>query len=420
MKEKPSKIKRDKPKPKYEEGPVPGSIIMPRKYKIIKSSVFLIVIGLVFILFPIINMIGPWLANPGLKGPYLSWTLDPRTTMTISWQTPEKCNSILDFGLATETDFTNTTTNATESQFHSITLTGLDPNTRYKYRIRTTTLENFWGLDKTYTFTTAINSSEAFKFVIYGDNRPGTFKENAHPSVVNAIRSETDSAFTINVGDLVHRPRNLAQWDRFFWEIKDLAATKPYLTSLGNHEYDEGNDPDYGANYFQFLYLPQPEWYYSFNYSNAHFISLNLSTNHIVFSQTELNWLKNDLQKIPADMWKIVYFHVPPYSSGAHGNNQIIIDEIVPILEQYNAVVIAGHDHNYEHLFVNKTHYVVTGGGGSPLEVGLIPGPNTVYLEITFCYTLVDINGANMSVITKRPDGSIVDQFEIGSYGVIA
>ncbi|MHA1294935.1 MAG: fibronectin type III domain-containing protein [Promethearchaeota archaeon] len=416
MKESNSKLKNEKEKSKYEEGQVPGSIKIPPKYKLIKLSVFIVVVISVLLIFPLLNSIGPWQNTSSLKGPYLSWTEDPKTSMTISWQTPAECDSIVEYREKGSSDW-NESSRAYETMYHSITLRGLKSDTKYEYRIKTSTRDDLWGLDEEkYTFKTAPNSiDEKFSFCIYGDNRPGNFKENAHKRLVDAMLLEDDAVFTINVGDLVHRPKNLEQWDRFFWEIKELAAIKPYFSALGNHEYDEGSDPDYGANYFRFFHFPENgknEFYYSFNYSNVHFIALNMSTSHLYISDDEIEWFEKDLIKNDGK-WKVVYFHVPPFSSGGHDDNQEIIDKMVPLFEKYNVVVFCGHDHHYEHQIVNDIHYIITGGGGSPLEVGLDPSSNTEYLEITYCYTFVSIDGNKMTITTKRPNGSIVDEFTI-------
>ena len=58
-------------------------------------------------------------------------------------------------------------------------------------------------------------------------------------------------------------------------------------------------------------------------------------------------------------MWNIVYFHVPPYSSSSHGNDQDVIDKYGEIFEKYNVVVFSGHAHLYEHLIVNDIHYFI-------------------------------------------------------------
>jgi len=409
-----SNLKREKQKREYKEGQVEGSYILYREDKLKKIAVFIIVMSLILIIFPLVNYIGPWLQNPGLKGPYLSWTEDPTTTMTISWQTPEECDSIVEYRREGESSYTSIK-DSDKSLYHSITLDGLSPNKEYEYRIKSDTRDDLWGLDEqVYKFRTAPSTFKSFKFVIYGDNRIGNFKETAHKSIIRAILKEEDAAFTLNVGDLVHRPEKLVEWDRFFWEIKELAAIKPYFSALGNHEYDEGNNPDYGKNYFKFFHFPKPEWYYSFNYSNVHIIALNMSTSHLKISDEEIDWLENDLKKVDGKgFWKIIFFHVPPYSSGGHGENEEIIDKMVPIFEKYNAIVFCGHDHHYEHMKVDDIHYIITGGGGAPLNIEIEQKSYSIYMELTFCYTLVEIDGDEMEIITKRPDGSIVDQFTI-------
>ncbi len=406
-----------KSEPKYEEGEIPGSILIPAKEKKIKLAVFFIVLLLLVSIFPLVNYIGPWQATPNLKAPYLSWVDDPQTTMTISWETPDKCDSVVEYGLVESINFTHEEKLSAETQLHSITLKNLDPDTEYKYKIGTESRSDLWGLDeKTYTFKTAPSSQNSkFNFIVYGDNRIGNFKESAHNLVLDAILTEKNIEFTLNVGDLVHRPQNLEQWDRFFYEIKELSATMPYFTSLGNHEYDEGPAPDYGENYFKFFNFPQNgknEFYYSFNYSNAHIIALNFSTSDMEISEREITWLENDLEKNKGK-WNIVFFHVPAYSSGGHGENEQIIEKAVPLFENYSVVVFNGHDHHYEHMIVNDIHYIIAGGGGAPLNIANEQKPYSEYMELTFCYTVVGIDDDEMTITTKRIDGSVVDDFII-------
>lgn len=394
-------------------GAIPGTVVVSPKIKLVKIIIFIIPIALVLLFYPIISGTGPWLQYPGLKGPYLSWVDDPKRTMTISWETPEECDSIVNYGLKSNPTFTDTIIINAQTKYHSITLTGLIPDSQYKYQVSSTNQE-LWGLDETYYFRTAHDTNQKTKFVIYGDIRPGTFESNMHAPIVQAISREKPE-FVINVGDLVNRPKRLDHWDRFFFEIKDLASSVPYFSALGNHEYDEGSDPDYGANYFKFFNFPQngeSEFYYYFTYSNILFITLNMSTSDLIISQSEVDWLERIIN-LPDNiykLWKIVYFHVPPFSSGAHDDNPEIIEKMVPIFEKYNLTVIAGHDHNYEYIIVNNIHYIVTGGGGAPLELNLRNKPYTIYKESTFCYTLVEVEGNHMTLITKRLDGSVVQQ----------
>ena len=64
-----------------------------------------------------------------------------------------------------------------------------------------------------------------------------------------------------------------------------------------------------------------------------------------------------------------MFFHQPPYSSGAHGSTTDMQTTLVPLFEQYDVdLVLNGHDHNYERFDkINGVQYIVTGGGGNSL-----------------------------------------------------
>lgn len=51
------------------------------------------------------------------------------------------------------------------------------------------------------------------------------------------------------------------------------------------------------------------------------------------------------------------------YSVCEHGNSQTLIDHLKPLLEQYGAHYLSGHDHCMENLVENGVHYFVSGMG---------------------------------------------------------
>ena len=133
--------------------------------------------------------------------------------------------------------------------------------------------------------------------------------------------------------------------------IQDYKFNLPYMTSSGNHEP--------AARYSQFLHadINYPEGavsgqgvYYSYDYDYAHFVVLN--TNDV--SNTQINWLKDDLEAAKDAKWKIVMMHISPYSTGDHSNkteNQNIVQKLTPIFsEKHVDLVLQAHDHTY-----NKT-----------------------------------------------------------------
>ena len=149
----------------------------------IKKFIFIPSIILMFVGLLSLNHIGPWLETPFTKAPYLSWSQDPMTTMTISWETPLPTTGVIEYGKSSSygnkivmDDVGNVT------WLHIVTLTGLEPNTTYHYRVYSTSYFTlYFLLDR--TFTTAPNDTRRFSFAVYGDNRPDVFGITAHQIV---------------------------------------------------------------------------------------------------------------------------------------------------------------------------------------------------------------------------------------------
>src|SRR5262249_22525381 len=83
--------------------------------------------------------------------------------------------------------------------FHVFAIGGLLPRTRYEYEVALEKGEKDKG-----TFTTAPqpDSGAPFRFIIYGDNRPGEVRSDAtkHEAVVRALLREP-SDFLVHTGD---------------------------------------------------------------------------------------------------------------------------------------------------------------------------------------------------------------------------
>jgi hypothetical protein len=112
------------------------------------------------------------------------------------------------------------------------------------------------------------------------------------------------------------------------------------------------------------------EQYYSFDFGNMHFVSLDsqLSARDDDQRAAMQAWLVDDLSSNNAD-WTIVIFHHPPYSKGAShdsdtagdpGTGLDLIDtpqkdmreEFVPLFDDYGVdVVYSGHSHSYERSY---------------------------------------------------------------------
>ena len=145
-------------------------------------------------------------------------------------------------------------------------------------------------------------------------------------------------------------PGQILRYAKAYDVIHDYKESIPYMTSSGNHEpsapYSQYimSDIDYGDGY------GRDGCYYSYNYEFAHFVVLNTNT----VDDSQLNWLKDDLDGASNAKWKVVVLHIAPYSTGDHSvdnENYKIVEKLTPIFaEKHVDLVLQAHDHTY-----NKT-----------------------------------------------------------------
>jgi hypothetical protein len=153
-------------------------------------------------------------------------------------------------------------------------------------------------------------------------------------------------------------------WGRF----KDRTRPAP-----GNHDYLTSKAAPY-FDYFGESAGPDRRGYYSYNLGAWHIISLN-SFIAADKKSPQLKWLRQDLMDNPTAC-TLAYWHIPMFSSGAHGNSPIML-EAWKVLYEFGAdVVINGHDHDYERFAPQdpkgkadpargiRQFIVGTGGGG--------------------------------------------------------
>ena len=145
------------------------------------------------------------------------------------------------------------------------------------------------------------------------------------------------------------KPSRVLRYTKALDVISDYKIDIPYMASAGNHEPSVPyinyltSDINYGG-------YSDSGCYYSYDYNFAHFAVLN--TNDV--SETQINWLTNDLDSASNAKWKIVVLHIAPYSTGDHTNkdaNQNIVKKLTPVFSAKHVdLVLQAHDHTY-----NKT-----------------------------------------------------------------
>ena len=150
-----------------------------------------------------------------------------------------------------------------------------------------------------------------------------------------------------------------------------------FFPSLGNHDY---TGPDGPQPYFDYFMLPGNERYYDFVWGPVHLFALNSDFNEpdgVGANSLQAQWLQQGLAASTAP-WKVVYMHVPPYSSGHHGEGAWMR---WPFGAWGASAALSGHDHHYERLQVDGMTYFINGlGGGAIYAVGEpVPGSQALF-----------------------------------------
>jgi len=233
--------------------------------------------------------------------------------------------------------------------------------------------------------------------------------------------------FVMLAGDLVDQGKKDSDWrEEFFPSMNLLISRIPLFPVLGNHEQN-------AKNYFDYMALPDPEYYYSFSYGDADFFMID-SNRKVDAESEQYRWLEEKLAASTAT-WKFVCHHHPPYSSDENDygdlwkTNQstrgdLRVRQLVPLYEKYGVdIVWTGHIHSYERTWPLKdneavdaggTIYMITGGGGGGLETA---GPYRPFFQNNVRrghhYVMVHINGKTLELRSYTLDDRLFDTTKI-------
>ena len=203
----------------------------------------------------------------------------------------------------------------------------------------------------------------------------GTGNSNAI-AVRDAYKSFTDTRGTdvwLMLGDNAYADGTEQEYQSAVFDMyPELLRNTPLWSTLGNHDGHSANSGSQTGPYYDIFSHPiageaggvasGTEAYYSFDYANIHFISLNSYDISRSVGGAMWNWLQSDLQAT-AQEWIIAFWHHPPYSKGSHDSDvdsQLIQmrENMLPLLEQHGIdLVMSGHSHTYERSYLLDGHY---------------------------------------------------------------
>ena len=361
----------------------------------------------------------PYVQNVSTTGATIMWTTSERVTATVKYSADGDLSRA-----ATAQVHESRSTKAGESVFiYRAELQGLSPSRTYLYQI--------FIDDAPMTDALQIRTAGPgpFSFLVFGDSGTGNDRQAA---VARRMIERENPSLVLHTGDLSQESGTLEQLDvNYLGVYGTMMAKAPFFPSPGNHDYYT----DRGTPCFSLHSPPQSNVpvedtgrYYSFNWGNVHFVSLNSNLlDEPDAADRMLRWLEQDLQKQRA-FWKIVYFHHLPYPTGHHLEDPysyMVRERVVPIVEKYGVqLVLSGHEHSYQRTLPLRngapapdgkgTVYVVTGGGG-----GVLHQINRTALHAVtrsaHHYLRVEVRGAALTLTALGSDGEILDKHTLFS-----
>ena len=320
------------------------------------------------------------------KQPY---SMSPTTTsVKILWQMSEETaptNAMVCYG----TDPNNLNQSvlssdgwnvADEGYMHVVTLTDLQPNTRYYFTVGASATRRF---DKVCSTKTAPEQGTAFRIFTISD---------IHGNARNNWSNMQDFICNLNCdislmnGDFVSSKGNDRNWNNYFFTPgAQFLSQVPLMSSSGNHETGDPRGLRWSSFYDYFHQFPHEgasegdtidprnEAYFHFVYGNADVIMLNLngdeSSPQFLPGSRQYAWADSILNTCTRP-WIIICHHVGVHTTGYHGQWADEPRQMGALFEKYAAapynkriLSLSGDDHSFEHLYKDGVHYLRPGCG---------------------------------------------------------
>jgi hypothetical protein len=309
-----------------------------------------------------------------VRGPYLN--SGSATGGVVRWRTDLPSDAVVWHGPDLDS-LTNLVFDATITNEHILTLTGLPPDTKWYYSFGTAAQTNGGGSNYWFKTAPVAGTRRPYRFWVLGDCGTAGVglpdrQQSTRDAYYNFAATNRPADVWLMLGDNAYNSGTDAEYQRAVFDIYPDTLRNLFLWPvLGNHETAQSSTAD-NFPYLDIFSLPKDgeaggvpsgtEKYYSFDYGNIHFIGLDSMTSGRTADTPMADWLRADLEAATAE-WIIVFFHHPPYTKGNHDSDleQDLVnirENLVPILETNGVdLVLCGHSHAWERSYLLHGHY---------------------------------------------------------------
>ena len=187
---------------------------------------------------------------------------------------------------------------------------------------------------------------------------------------------------------------------KFEEPYKDLPKNIKFYNVLGNHDYHQQKSPKSEIKYSKLnKQWVLPHNFYCFkrfiNNVPVDFIALDTNLRKLKNKKEQKKWLTNTILESKS-AWNIVYGHHPWKSFGEHGHAEGELDTFYQeMVDETNGkidLLISGHDHNQQHIFIpNNPNMIVSGVGGQTRPMKSETGEGLLYSSSNLGCCLIEV-----------------------------
>jgi methionine-rich copper-binding protein CopC len=315
------------------------------------------------------------------RGPYLN--MGNGTEITVRWRTDVATNSRVELG-TTFGSYPIVINDAASTTEHEVRVTGLIADTKYFYRFGSSTQVLQAGNDNYFTTQPPATTSRKLRFAAFGDcgRNDNGFQSGTLSSYLNFVGANPAEALLL-LGDNAYNNGTDAEYQSNYFNVYSANILKNHqlFPAPGNHEYanSAARQDDHNIPYYSIFTNPSnaqsggvasgTEAYYSWDWGNVHFLSLdsygeeNGGTTRLYDTLgAQAVWVKQDLAA-NTKPWVVVYMHHPPYTMGSHNSDtesELINmrQNFIRILERMGVdLLLCGHSHDYERSYLLNGYY---------------------------------------------------------------
>jgi len=250
---------------------------------------------------------------------------------------------------------------------NKVTVSGLENNTEYAYRVG-----NGSEWSRIYTFKTQ-NANGIFRIIAVSDPQIGSERDVSlwQNTAKLAVERAPDAAFILIAGDLVDYANDISEYTGYL-APRELRSY-PVMAAPGNHDLAAFVRQNLELVVYMPLIYQWPNgqyiqqdpfsgWNYYFSYGNTLYISINSNIKNVEMHRA---FMMQAIASHPDAVWRVANFHHDIYGVGDHagsgyGDSAAMQSDWSPFLDEFGIdIVFNGHDHIYARSFFIKDDEII-------------------------------------------------------------